>query len=328
MMDLKWPWLPGLLGVLVVVVLLVAALWSRRRSAAIPVAHTERLRVLPRYRALGRRQLVLSGVRTVAALLLVTGAILLASRPVKVVITEPDRTARDIELCLDVSGSMDKWNRQVVDGFRQIVAELAGERMGLTIFSGAAVTVFPITDDYEFIRDRLDEAEKAFRTRDFDYVTGAETPDARASQVGDGLVSCVQRFDRGGQPGQEDRGRAVVLATDNDPVGRSIFSLEEAAEESIRKGVTVYGIGTPDLIEAPDRLSSFKSATESTGGALALLGEETSVEEVVAGIQRLDRARIAQAPRGTEVDDPDAALLLCLVGVAALLAAALIGRRS
>lgn len=327
-MDLKWTWMLGLIGAVVVTVMIVAALWSPRPSTALPVAHSERLRRLPRYRALGRRQLLLDGLRTVAALSLVMGAALLAARPVRVVLAEPDRAARDIQLCLDVSGSMDKWNRQVVEGFRQIVADLAGERMGLTIFSGAAVTVFPITDDYEFIGDRLDEAERAFRTRDFDYVTGAETPDRRASQVGDGLVSCIQRFDQRGVEEAEVRGRAVVLATDNDPIGRSIFTLEEAAEEAGRNGVTVYGIGTPDLLDDPDRLSGLESATESTGGSLAILGDDTSVEEVVGGIQRLDRARISTTPRGTEVDDPDTALWICSVGLVALLGATLIGRRS
>jgi hypothetical protein len=325
-MDLMWPWVPWPLLVLVGVVLLVAAAW-RFPGASLPVAHVERLRSLPRYRALGRRQLVLAALRTAAALVVVLGAVLLIARPVRQVVTEPDRTARDIQLCLDVSGSMDRWNRQVVDGFRRLVADLAGERMGLTIFSGAAVTVFPITDDYEFIMARLDEAEEAFRTTDFSYFVGAETPDKRASQVGDGLVSCVQRFDGDQQGAAGERGRAVVLATDNDPQGRSIFSLDEAAHEAIRNGVVVYGIGTPDLLADPERLSAFRSAAEATGGSLAMLGEETDIEEVVAGIQRLDRARVEQAPQRTRLDDPERAVLLGVVGLVALLAVSLLGRR-
>ena len=35
----------------------------------------------------------------------------------------------------------------------------AGERLGLTIFSGAAVAVIPLTDDYEHVLAKLDEAD-------------------------------------------------------------------------------------------------------------------------------------------------------------------------
>ncbi len=79
--ELKWPWLAVLLAAGVVVLLL---LWWRRparRAGGLLVAHTSRLRGLPRFRRLARRQLLLTGLRTAAVLTLVAGAILLASRP-------------------------------------------------------------------------------------------------------------------------------------------------------------------------------------------------------------------------------------------------------
>ena len=77
--------------------------------------------------------------------------------------TEPEVRNRDIILCLDGSGSMDRYNAEVVRQFREIVSGLRGERVGMTIFSGASITAFPLTDDYEFLTAELDRAEKAFR---------------------------------------------------------------------------------------------------------------------------------------------------------------------
>lgn len=322
-MDFKWPWLVVVAGGLVLVLLVVWSLRPRRAAKGLLVAHSARLRALPRYRALGRQQLGVALVSAVGALLLVVGAILLAARPIRVELTEPDRTARDIELCLDVSRSMDKWNRQIVEGFRKIVTELGGDRMGLTLFSGAAVTVFPLTDDYELIRDRLDEADRAFRKEKFAYFVGAETVERRASQVGDGLVSCLQRFD----PDADARGRAVVIATDNDPLGEPVFTLKEAAEQAVRDQVVVYGIAPPDLARSPGRARQFESATESTGGSLSLLQEDTNVDGVVAGIERLDRARLERPPQGTELDDPADAFWLACLGLLLLMLGTLVRLR-
>ena len=83
--------------------------------------------------------------------------------------------------------------REVVREFREIVSGLRGDRVGMTIWSGAAVTAFPLTDDYEFLAAELDRAETAFQENDYDYVAGIHLNDSRASLIGDGLVSCVQR---------------------------------------------------------------------------------------------------------------------------------------
>jgi Ca-activated chloride channel family protein len=333
-MELKWPWLAALL---MGVVLALLFLWLRRPSRphdSLLVAHSNRLRQLPRYRWLARRQMVITALRTAGALVLIAGAILLASRPIRVEVAEPDRSARDIQLCLDVSPSMYDWNLQIVEEFRELVKQLSGERIGLTIFNASSVTVFPLTDDYEFMADRLNEAEDAFRTREYQYFVGTLplrrigdqlVPDpSSASQIGDGLASCLQRFD----PTAEARGRAVVLASDNDPLGRPLFSLEEAVGQALRDNVVVYGIGPPDLAEKPERASGFDAAATATGGTLALLQEETNVDDVVAGIQRLERSRLEQAPRATELDDPEVAFAIACAGFALLIGATLVGRRS
>jgi hypothetical protein len=333
--ELKWPWLAATLAVLVVGLLL---LWLRRPRAprdAVLVAHTDRLKRVPRYRSLTRRQLAVTALRSAAALVLIAGAVLLAARPVEVVVTKPDRSARDIQLCLDVSPSMYEWNRQIIGEFRELVDQLGGERIGLTIFDASSVTVFPLTDDYEFMGERLDEAEAAFEDGGYDYFVGTLPIKRRgddlvpvvrrASQIGDGLVSCLQRFD---DLEDDERGRAVVLASDNEPAGPPLFDLDEAAGKALRENVVVYGIGPPDLVENPTAADAFDEAAASTGGTLSLLQEDTNVDDVVDGIQQLERARLDKAPTATEVDDPEAAVGLAAAGLTLLVLASFLRRRS
>jgi Ca-activated chloride channel homolog len=321
--DLKWPEVAVLLALLVVGLLLFWLRRPRDPAGALLVAHTDRLRRLPRYRALARRELLVAGIRTIGAMLVVAGAVLLVARPVRAVVEEPDRSARDIELCLDVSASMDPWNEQVVQRFRAIVDELDGERIGLTIFSGAAVTIVPITDDYEFVTDALDEAAAAFADSDYDFFVGAEAPGKRASQIGDGLVSCTQRFDRT----SDHRGRAVVLASDNDPQGRQVFSLAEASAYAARRQVVAYAIAPQSVAREPDRAAALQDAAASTGGLLTVLEDPSGVSDVVARIERLERARLDTTPTSMQVDHPQAPFWLACAGLLVLVAGSLVGGR-
>lgn len=321
MTDLRWPWLA--LG-LVIVVLVLMAIWGHRprpKDHALLVAHADRFRTLPRFRTLARREQATAALATLGAIAVVAGTVLLAARPTRPVVIEPDRNGRDIMLCLDVSASMDPWNRQVVESFGQLLDELNGERIGLTIFSGLSVSVFPLTDDYDYVRSKLDEAEKAFSGGNLSFFTGSEADAERASQAGDGLMSCLQRFDVGG----DDRGRAIVLATDNDPLGTGLFVLPEAAAEAARDDVVVYVIGTPDM--TPDRATELADAAAATGGEMSVVEDEGGVDGLVRGIQQIERDRLRPIPTGIQVDEPAVPFGVTVAGFVVLLGGALLGRR-
>lgn len=320
MSDLRWPLLALGLAALALGLLLW---WARRprTGTGVLVAHTDRLRGLPRFRTLARREQVVAAIATLGALTVVTGTVLLAARPTRPVTIEPDRNGRDIMLCLDVSASMDRWNRQVVASFRQLLVELDGERLGLTIFSGSSVTLVPLTDDYEYVEDRFDEAEAAFTDSDFSYFTGAEAPVRRASQAGDGLMTCLRRFEATG----DQRGRAVVLASDNDPLGQGIFDLREAAEEAVRDEVVLYGVGTPNM--SARRAREFAEAAAATGGAMTVVEDDGGVDDLVRRVQQLERERLKARPSGIALDDPAVPFWITAAGLTLLLGGALAGRR-
>jgi len=324
--ELKWPWLVLLL-VLLVVALLAAwvRIWRRPQpSGAAYVAHAARLRALPRYRTLVQRQRLLGGFGSLAALVACVGGIVLGGRVQETQVMDRDEAARDIMLCLDASGSTAPWNVDVVQEFRNIVEGLQGERIGLTIWNNAAITKFPLTDDYDFVLDRLDESEEAFSDwseiyaseafEDYTAGTWSEERQYQSSLVADGLVSCVQRFDRLG----EDRGRALVFATDGEQRGRSVYDLGEAAAYAAEDDIVVHVIANPGEPDRDGDIDGLQAAASETGGTFAQLGTGGSAEEVVEEINELEAAKIERPPLVQTLDEPRTGQVLAGIGVGLL----------
>ena len=242
---------------LVLVILIVAAaititvvLLARRRArrSAAPVAHSERLTTLPRYRRmlLVYRIMLLSLVAVVALAATATG--LLSARPVNSEITQPLTYNRDIVLCLDVSGSMVEYDAEVLKQFESLAESFAGERIALVLWSSSAVQTFPLTDDYDYLQSQIALVRESMELSvDYDYSgypywNGTLVAEG-ASLIGDGLASCVLTFDRT----DEKRSRSVVLATDNDINGTPIMTLDEAGAFATSRDVRVYGIDRDQL---------------------------------------------------------------------------------
>lgn len=320
----RWPWL---LLVLAIVVLGLMVWWSRSRGSratgtASYVAHAARLRALPRYQALVRRQMVIGACLTLTALVACAGAILLAGRVQERQTTQQNDRTRDIILCLDASGSMAEVDAQVLSEFRRIVTGLQGERVGLTIWSGVAITIFPLTDDYDFVLDQLSAAESAFGaggiySDEYAHFTAGTVIDWEVqSQLGDGLASCVQRFDRR----DEDRSRAIVLASDNEPIGEGIFDVSEAADLAVDGKVVVHGIAAPMTAERPSATREFQDAVEATGGTFSLLGEDGSAATVIEAIGDLEAKEIDRPPIVQVLDRPALGTTVAALGVGGLAA--------
>lgn len=318
-LGFRWPWLAVALTVLVQVLLLFwTRVWRRRRAPSDPilVAHAERLLALPRYRALVRRRTLLGGAATVAALVTCAGAILLAGRLQEIRVDERDDRSRDIMLCLDASGSMLRVDAQVVSEFRKVVAGLRGERIGLSIWSGSTVTVFPLTDDYDFAMAQLEAAAQGIGRANFPYLGGTVLRGQRqSSQIGDAVVSCTKRFDHR----DEERSRTIVLASDNDPLGEGVYTFAEGIDYAVEHDVVVHGIAAPHTVRDLEANAEYESLVTSTGGSYWLLGSAGSPAEVVRQIEKEDARRIDQPPLITVSDRPRTGTVVAGIGLAGLL---------
>lgn len=313
---MKYWWLVPLGLALLVAALVV--LWRRPRAARdlIPVAHAERLTALPAYKqALARHRKWL--VTALAALAVLAMSLLVAAaRPVSESISIPEQRNRDIMLCLDVSGSMLDTDEAIVGVFAELVGNFKGERLGMTIFDSSAVTVFPLTDDYDFVKEELDVAKKALSAdaTTFDYLAGSYEGSG-SSLIGDGLASCVNGF-----PATTDtkRSRSIIFATDNMLSGKPLFTLAQATAVAKTANARVYALNPNDFGSIPAFASAAQGLADTahaTGGAYYPLESETAVGAIVEKVQATEASLLKGAPRLTIVDHPGLALGIALLAL-------------
>lgn len=273
------------------------------------IARAERVRALPSFQqAVRRRTVTLAGILTLGILATVLGGIV-AARPMSSETIQPTNTSRDIMLCLDVSGSMSDVDVEVLSVFEELLDGFEGERIGLTIFNSSPVQVFPLTDDYEFIRTHLASIRESF-----DFVE--EIPEhwigtlngPGASLIGDGLASCAMRFDHQG----DERSRSIILATDNEVNGASIVSLEEAADYASSVGVRVFALNPVQDVDAgvSDELVA---AAQATGGEAYGLRDTTTVADIITDVQEQDATELRGQAQVVWTDTPNLWIAVLLV---------------
>lgn len=306
----QWPLVVA--GLAVVAVL--ARLWHRRDPArrplaeGLPAANTDRLRESPRYRALAAAALRRSLVALVSTALVAAGSLLLVGRLADTTQTDNTQHNRDIMLCLDVSGSMHEVDSAMLRAFARVVDRMRGERVGLTIWNNTAVMVFPLTDDYAFVADQLERTAAALDKNDFGFIAGTSAGTG-ASLIGDGLASCVQRFDRLDEP----RSRAVVLATDNDLNGTPIHTLAQAVDLAVERRVAVHGIADSETQDVRDLRTELRRAQ----GEMYLLGSGDG-SAIVAAIEATQARRLDGMGGARVADIPLPGLALGTLGLVGL----------
>lgn len=277
-------WLAILLGVLGLVALGIAFAIPARSRGRTPVAFLTRLTALPAYVRARRRMLwgSLAGLAVIG----LTAAFALAgvARPTTIETISPKRHLRDVMLCLDVSGSMIEYDAEIVEAYLELVDSFDGERIGMTVFNATGVTVFPLTDDYDMAKEFLEEAYDgltSYGSTGLDFLASTQPENVPGSSlIGDGLVNCVETFDRK----EEERSRSVIFATDNELAGEPLFTLDEAAEHAIDRDVRVYALA-PSQYFFPAYLEELEAAADSTGGDFHSMSDARAIDRIVSSVQ-------------------------------------------
>ncbi|MCA1307269.1 VWA domain-containing protein [Microbacterium esteraromaticum] len=314
-LNTSWVALIAAAVVLVAIVVGVAlGLRSRATRNAAPaalVSRAERLRTLPAFRAsVGRRMAALSGILALGVIATLLAGVV-AARPMSAQTVQPVNTSRDIMLCLDVSGSMTEVDVEVLTVFDELLDSFEGERIGLTIFNSSPVQIFPLTDDYAFVREQLQRMRESF-----DYLD--ETPEhwvgtlngPGASLIGDGLAACTMRFDHL----DDERSRSVILATDNELAGASILTVEEAAQHARAQQVRVFALNPVQGKDA-EVSAQLSQAAAITGGQSYALRDTTTVADIVAQIQKQEARALQGQAQVVWVDTPNLWMALMLVAI-------------
>jgi Ca-activated chloride channel homolog len=299
--------LAGLTVVAAIVVTVVLLVHRAARRRAAPVAHSDRLTSLPRFRSvLANYRALLAGL-LVAVILAALAVGIVASRPVSSTLTHSETYSRDIVLCLDVSGSMVDYDALIVEAFERLVDEFDGERIALVLWNSSSAQVFPLTDDYDYLATQLATVRESMEgsfdsSSSYNYWNGTLVADG-ASLIGDGLASCVLRFDRL----DSERSRTIVLATDNVINGEPLLTFEEAADFAIDRDVRVFGIN-PLENSAPREAEEFERLVEKTHGGYYTLDDPDAVSGIVDGVLEEQATAFDSTPKLEFTDVPGAAL--------------------
>lgn len=279
-----------------------------------PVANTYRLLELPAYQLAIRRYRRVLYILLSAILVLAILAILLSARPATFTSINPENRSRDIVLCLDVSGSMMETDAKILETYRQMTKQFNGERISLVIFDSSPATVFPLTDDYDYVDEEMSKAIKSldpnYRGSNYDYsILGGVNEGQGSSLIGDGLASCVNRFDKLG----DKRSRSIILGTDNYLAGSPIVTLMESAVLARDKKIRVYGINPNDYSSDNyiyGEAEEFKKAMLLTDGDYYKLDDVSSTQKIINKIVSQEATRTKGSPMLVLVDTPKYFLLV------------------
>jgi len=316
-------------------IIIIALLWfaapiilrrykrSKRHDAPrqkLPIANTSRLRAFPLYiQQVKRYKKLLAVVLGLHSLLLVM-MIILTGRPSSVAVVSPEVKNRDIVLCLDVSRSMYEYDVEIIKTYRTLARKFDGERLGLVLFDRSPAVIFPLTDDASLIDSKLELIEKALTPPGtleyFDILSGTAVSNGQGSSlIGDGLASCIGRFDKL----DSKRSRSIILGTDNQLAGTPIISLPEAAELAKQKDIRVYGIYPNSNKNREAEAAELKRTMLATSGDYYALHDKNTIPNIVQKIAAQDASRFKGTPRVTRTDQPQLLLYGMLIIIISLI---------
>ena len=236
-----------------------------------------------------------------------------------------------------------------------MVAGLEGDRFGISIFNTSSVTYVPLTDDYDYVIDRLDALNEYFvmqKEYEENYVQLYETYDEipvdqrerfdelqdkldyfeagtlydnfyrGSSLIGEGLGTALYSFP---YLGSSERTRVIIMCTDNElnAYGREVLNLKEASEYCKKNNVTVFGIFPseekfymPEEYNYSSCLNGFKNAVETTGGKFYIRTKSQSVSEIVQDIQKQEAMLVKIVMTRQTVDLPRIPFIIMFICLA------------
>ncbi len=236
---------------------------------------------------------------------------------------EIEKSARDVVLAIDISGSMDARDFAAPDGTREqrlaavrdvvrgFVERRRGDRMALIVFGSKAYVQAPLTEDLDTIVALLDRTEVG--------MAGPHTA------LGDAIGLAIRTF----EASDIDQRLLILLSDGSDTASR--MSPVNAAEIARERGVEIYtiGVGDPEAT-GEDRvdLAALQDIAKRTGGEYFFAADEAALDEVYERIDRLaprEVETLSYRPRRSLAWIPLA--LAALIGMATLAALELGARR-
>ncbi len=194
-----------------------------------------------------------------------------------------EKSARDVVLALDISGSMDQRDftsetgspvqrlEAVKDVLKQFIAERDGDRMALIIFGTRAFIQAPFTEDLNSLNGFLDQTQ-----------VGMAGPN---TALGDAIGLGIRTF----ESSEVDQRLMIVLSDGADTSSR--MTPVNASAIAAEKKVVIYAIGVGDPnATGEDRvdLQALKDIADRTGGEYFFADDASALAQTYERIDQLN----------------------------------------
>ena len=225
-----------------IIFLLIILLVSRNKKHKIDstIANTEYIRNTKYYKNKIKIYYLIKSIFFISFIIALLSPILLIGKLSKYEYINK-QVNNDIILCIDVSSSNDESNLSFIDNFKTS----PDSRYGVVIFNTSSVNLSPLTYDYDYINNILNNIKKSIiankeNTDDNLYIknyiisgTLDEYKERRTSLIGDGILSCINTFS------SNNSNKSIILSTDYLSAGNEIISIDKSLEIGRNKGINI-----------------------------------------------------------------------------------------
>jgi Ca-activated chloride channel family protein len=263
-----YPWL--LFALVLPLALLMWTWWSGGRPVALPFDHS---RI-----GAGRGWWVLHNLAASLPALLFALVIVILAGPLRLSGPKTKRSVTNIEICVDISGSMG-W--KFGDGTRYDASMKAiddfltyrkGDAFGLTFFGNNYLHWVPLTSDASAIR-----CAPALMS------PGNAPPGFGGTEIGKALLACKKVLAE-----REEGDRMILLISDGDS-----FDLWAGNDFAVAKSLKDAGIVVYDIHVSDERVpDSIVNITSLTGGEVFDPGDPEALKEVFRRIDQMQTAKL------------------------------------
>lgn len=261
-MTFTYPWV---LLFLCVPVLLLWVVLGKRVGLVMPFDHRKHTRRRWLAWLLGGFELVPLGVVGVVVVML--------AGPKMMQQPKAERSLTNIQLCLDVSGSMMGQRYELASkAIRDFTKEREGDAFGLTLFGSEQIRWVPLTKDLAAIRNALPFAN----------------PEQQPVHMGGTAIAAALRFCKDNMLAEAALGdRLIVMVSDGDSSDLDNGESEKVASELREAGITLYHI---HVAEGEDIPSEVVDMARQTGGDAMAATDPISIKEVFRHIDKMKPA--------------------------------------
>lgn len=299
------------------------------------VANTKYIKETEYYKTKVKKYKIITNiVKGISVVCIVISSILVA-RPITVKTKGDSKYNRDIIISLDISTSECEVNLALVKKFKEILKDLEGDRIGIVIYNTAPVVYCPVTEDYDYIKEKLEFIEKQMqlvvdndgrvptsfdeeRTDTIIFWDGgtiANNEERGSSLVGDGLAGTILSFPDIKE--NTERTRIIIFATDNDVSGTEMISLEDACKLCNQYSVNLYAYcPTVEMNEytSEEKIASYKKAVEQLAGGKFYTGNlEKMSTSLINEIKNTKTSLLKKSKKTLVTDHPEAFLVSIVI---------------